>query len=150
MRRTVGLLLVLAITVAATAPAAASEQTPLVTLAGAPVPEEAVSGDLIAIFFASWSPRCRGVVEQANALQKQWGSRARVMLVSFQEEAASVERFLAGRSVEVETVRDPDGAFSKKHGITTLPSLLVLENGAVAFRGRLPSEPDSVLAPIFD
>jgi len=150
MRQTVGLVLILATGLLVAHPARPKEPTQLETLAGAPVSEDAVSGNLIAVFFASWSPRCRGVVDQANALQRQWGSRARVMLISFQEDAAPIESFLGGRLVGVETVRDPAGAFAKKHGITTLPSLLVLENGAVAFRGRLPAEPGSVLKPIFD
>jgi thiol-disulfide isomerase/thioredoxin len=121
----------------------------LLTLDGSPLKSEALEGDAIVVFFASWSPRCRDVVERARELEEKWGSRASVFLVAFQEGDEEVRRFLAGAQGDVDVLRDADGSFSKRHGITTLPSLLVIESGSVAFRGRLPSDADSVLRPIF-
>jgi thiol-disulfide isomerase/thioredoxin len=121
-----------------------------VRLDGNAVPDDLVKGDLIAVFFASWSPRCRGIVENVNDLEARWGSRAKVVLVAFQEDAAEVESFLAGKSLQAQVLRDPRGSFSKKHGVTTLPSLLVVKDGTTAFRGRFPADPDSILKTIFD
>jgi hypothetical protein len=121
----------------------------LVKLDGSALEQDALDGDAIVVFFASWSPRCRDVVERARDLQEGWGRRAKVLLVAFQESEKDVRAFLAGAETGVEVVRDADGSFSKRHGITTLPSLLVLDGGAVAFRGRLPADAASVLRPIF-
>ncbi len=43
---------------------------------------------------------------------------------------------------------DPDGAFSKKHAVTTLPSLVVFKDGRSGYRGKLPEDPDSVIAQV--
>ena len=119
-------------------------------LGGGVLPQKTLEGDVIAVFFASWSPRCRDVVERANGIARGWSSRARVLLVDFQEGEPEVKAFLEGKAVDVDVVLDQDGSFAKRHGITTLPSLLVLQQGSVAFRGRLPADPRSILAPIFD
>ena len=55
-------------------------------------------------------------------------------------------RLLSGTRVPV--YLDLEGAYSKEHAITFLPGLLVLQNGDVAFRGRLAKDPSSVLAQI--
>jgi thiol-disulfide isomerase/thioredoxin len=119
------------------------------TLDGSALKAEALEGDVILVFFASWSPRCRDVAERAKELRAKWGSRARVFLVAFQEGEEEVRDFLGAAHRDVDVLRDVDGSFSKRHGITTLPSLLVIEGGSVSFRGRLPSDADSVLRPIF-
>jgi thiol-disulfide isomerase/thioredoxin len=144
------LVAVLALVAVASIPALAQETSPLVTLDGDAVASDLASGDLIAVFFASWSPRCRGVVEEANSLHARWGSRAKIVLVAFQEDAGEVENFLTGKSLRVQVLRDPRGSFAKKYGVTTLPSLLVVKNGVTAFSGRFPADPNSILAPIFD
>jgi thiol-disulfide isomerase/thioredoxin len=143
------LMLVLALVGVFTAPAIGQQPEGLLTLDGQRVAAEALEGDAIVVFFASWSPRCRDVVERATDLEKEWGKRARVFLVAFQESEEDVRAFLAGVEPEVEVLRDVDGSFSKRHGITTLPSLLVLEGGATVFRGRLTTDAQSVLRPIF-
>jgi hypothetical protein len=40
---------------------------------------------------------------------------------------------------------DPDGAFSRKYNVATLPGLLVVKDGNVTYRGKLPDDPDSVI-----
>ncbi len=97
------------------------------------------------IVWASWSPRCRDVVERANAIEAEWGDKARVHLVNFQESSEEVRRFLAGKGARPQVYLDRDGSFSKKHTVTTLPGLLVVGDGKTAFRGKLPPDPDPVL-----
>lgn len=104
-------------------------------------------GTVIAVFMATWSPRCRDVVQRVEAIESQWGDRARVVLISFQEEAATVREFVGGKA-SIPVYLDPEGAYSKEHAITFLPGLLVLKDGAVAFRGRLGRDPDGVLTQI--
>lgn len=103
-------------------------------------------GATVVVVWASWSPRGRDIVERVSAIQSRWGNRARVVTVNFQEDRAAVEQFLAGKNLAVPVYLDVDGTFSKKHAVTTLPGLLVIRDGNVAYRGKLPENPDTVLA----
>lgn len=129
---------------------AAVEVAGLTYLDGTAVEADDVSGNALFVVFSTWSPKCRGIVESVNEIHADWGGRARVFLVNFQEDARAVDKFLAGRSLEVQVLLDPDASFSKKHKITYLPSLLAVRDGSPAFRGKLPSDTDPVLRPIFE
>ena len=102
-------------------------------------------GATVVVVWASWSPRGKDIVDRVNAIQSRWGSRARVVTVNFQEDRGTVEGFLAGKGLAVPVYLDADGAFSKKHAVTNLPGLLVVRDGNVAYRGKLPADPASIL-----
>lgn len=103
-------------------------------------------GTTIVVVWASWSPRSRGIAERVGALASRWGSRARVVTVNFQEDGAAVERF-AGKGLGAPVCLDPDGTFSHTYKVATLPGLVVLKDGQVAYAGKLPDDPDSVIGP---
>jgi thiol-disulfide isomerase/thioredoxin len=103
-------------------------------------------GTTIIVVWASWSPKSRDIVARVNPLAQRWGGRARVITVNFQEERAAVEGFLAGKGLSAPVFLDGDGAFSKKYAVATLPGLLILKDGQVAFRGKLPDDPDRVIS----
>lgn len=105
-------------------------------------------GTTIIVVWASWSPRGRDVVDRVNALSGRWGRQARVITVNFQEDRPTVEGFLAGKGLGSPVFLDTDGAFAKRYAVTNLPGLLVIQNGDVAFRGKLPDDPDGVLVEI--
>ena len=102
-------------------------------------------GNVILVVWASWSPRCRDVVPRINALVRTWSPKARVATVVFQEDAAAVRQFLAGKNLSAPVYLDSSGSFSKKHAITTLPGLLIFKSGQADFRGKLPVNPDPVI-----
>jgi len=102
-------------------------------------------GSTIVVVWASWSPRSRDVAQRVGALAGSWGSRARVMTVNFQEDGPAVQKFLAGKGLGVPVCLDPDGAFSRKYNVATLPGLLVVKDGNVAYRGKLPDDADAVI-----
>lgn len=132
------------------APAAHAQGIVLDGLRGGQLSEgELNRGSNIVLVFASWSPRGKDIHARANQINSRWGSRARVVLVDFQEDRSQVESFLQGKNVQPPVYLDTDGSFSKKYAVTTLPSLLVLQDGNVAFRGALPDDPDRVLGGIF-
>lgn len=106
-------------------------------------------GSSILIIFASWSPRGQDVHARANRIASRWGSEARVAMINFQEDRSQVDSFLRGKNLQAPVYLDENGAFSKKYAVTTLPSLLVLQDGRVAFRGPLPENPDQVLGDVF-
>ena len=138
-----GLLLAL---VMAGAPATAQEEWRLPGLAGgALTSREVASGTTIVVLWAGWSPRCQDVVERTNRLVGKWGGSARVALVDFQEEAAEVQSFLAGKDPQAPVYLDADGAFAKRYALANLPGLLLLRDGAVLYSGRLPDDADRLI-----
>lgn len=102
-------------------------------------------GATVIVVWASWSPRGKDIVDRVNAIERRWGNRARVVTVNFQEDRGTVQEFLSGQNLSAPVYLDADGAFSKKHAVTTLPGLLVIRDGSVAYRGRLPDDPASIL-----
>ncbi len=103
-------------------------------------------GTTVVVVWASWSPKSRDIVDRVNQIAERWSGKARVVTVSFQEERAAVAGFVAGKGLRTPVFLDPDGAFSRKFSIATLPGLLVIKDGQVAFRGKLPEDPDAVIA----
>ena len=102
------------------------------------VPGDLESGDHVIVVWAPWSPRCRDIATSVGQLQLAWGERARVLTVVFQDSPDRIRRFLAENSLETPVFLDLEGTFSKRHGVATLPTLLVFRDGQRLFRGQLP------------
>lgn len=128
-------------------PAAAQERgLELAGLDGGRLTEQQLqSGNSVLLFWASWSPRCRDIASRAQALEKRFGARARVLLVNFQEDERSVRGFL-GSQTTPPVYLDRDGDFAKRYSVLNLPGLLVLRNGEPVYQDRLPSDADELLA----
>lgn len=108
------------------------------------------SGDLergthVLVVWASWSPRCRDIVDRVNGLASRWSSRARVATINFQEDPDTVSGFLRGQGLRVPVYLDRDGEASKSLAVTALPGLVVTRDGEVLYQGRLPGDPDALL-----
>ena len=103
-------------------------------------------GATVVVVWASWSPRCRDIVERVNALEASLGGAARVVTVDFQEEPAAVEEFLKGKGLRAPVYLDRDGEFSKSMEVTSLPGLVVYKEGEVRFRGRMPADPAATVS----
>ena len=149
--RPLALLWALALLAGALAPIApASAQGPLLQGLGGERLSEAdlAQGTTIFIVWASWSPHSRDVVGRVNQVAQRWSGKARVVTVNFQEDRGAVESFLAGKSMGTTVFLDADGSFSKKYAVATLPGLLVIKDGRVAFSGKLPAEPDRILVEL--
>lgn len=109
-------------------------------------PSDFDQGVVIAVVWASWSPHCRNIVEQVNAIADRWGSQARVIMVDFQEEKGEVQSFLSGKRPKTSVYLDKSGAFSKKYSVTNLPGMVIFRDGTAAFSGKLPRNPDSIIS----
>jgi thiol-disulfide isomerase/thioredoxin len=103
-------------------------------------------GNTVLVFWATWSPRGRHIAESVKAVAQSAGGRASVSAVNYQEDAATVQRFLASSPFGVPVYLDVDGGLAKKFKMANLPGLLVLKNGAVAYQGKLPDDVGQVLA----
>ncbi|HLX10189.1 MAG TPA: hypothetical protein VKY89_20225 [Thermoanaerobaculia bacterium] len=129
--------------------AAAAQEVRMTGMAGEGMSDATLGqGVAIVVVWASWSPRSRDIVERVRPLAGRWGPRARVLTVDFEEARPAIEAFLAGRSLGVPTYLDADGAFCKKYAIATLPGLLVIKDGKTVYHGRLPDDPDRLLADL--
>lgn len=138
--------LVLALSLAVPVSSAFAQDVRLQGLRGESLTEaDLARGTTIVVVWASWSPRSRGIVERVNPLASRWGGRARVITVNFQEERGAVEGFLSGQNLGAPVFLDPDGTFSKKYAMATLPGLLIIKDGQVVYRGKLPDDPDRVI-----
>jgi thiol-disulfide isomerase/thioredoxin len=147
-RRTAATVLAAALALLAALPAASrAEDVSLSCLGGTRLSDaDLTRGTTIVVVWASWSPRSRDIAERVGPLSGRWGSRARVVTVDFQEERPAVERFLAGKSLGAPVCLDPDGAFSRKYNVATLPGLVVFKDGQVVHRGKLSDDADQVIA----
>lgn len=144
--RLVAGLAALVLVLATASPALAQGRVRLPGLHGGQLADSDLArGATVLVVWASWSPRCRDLVERANAIAGRWGGKARVATVNFQEDPEAIERFLAGKRLAVPVYLDRDGEFSKAHAVTTLPGLVVFRDGKVVFAGRLPADADAVL-----
>jgi thiol-disulfide isomerase/thioredoxin len=103
-------------------------------------------GAVIVVVWASWSPRGRDIISRTNEIADRWGSQARVIMVNFQEDKATVESFLQGNQAKAPIFLDRDGAFSKNYSVTHLPGLLIFKDGVTAFSGKLPPDANSLIA----
>ena len=105
-------------------------------------------GATIFVVWTSWSPHCRDIVERVNPLVQRWSGKARVVTLNFQDDRQAVEGFLAGKSLGTTVFLDSDGAFSKKYALTNLPGLLIIKDGKVVYKGKLPGDPDRVIVEV--
>lgn len=105
-------------------------------------------GATIFVVWTSWSPHCRDIVERVNPLVQRWSGKARVVTLNFQDNRQAVEGFLAGKQLGTTVFLDTDGAFSKKYALTNLPGLLIIKDGKVVYKGKLPGDPDRVIVEV--
>jgi thiol-disulfide isomerase/thioredoxin len=149
MKTTSRVLLLALLVLAALARISNAQEISLTCLGGERLSEGDMSrGVNIVVVWASWSPRSRDIVQRVNPIASRWKGSARVSTVNFQEERQAVEGFLAGKSFGAPICMDPDGLFSHKYNVANLPGLLVIKDGQVLFHGKLPDDPDRVIAEI--
>lgn len=113
---------------------------------GSLTPADFEQGVWIAVVWASWSPHCRNIVQQVDAIASRWGGQAKVIMVDFQEDRGDVEAFLGGGRTKAPVYLDKSGAFSKKYSVTNLPGLVIFKDGTAAFSGKLSRNPDSIIS----
>jgi len=106
-------------------------------------------GTHLIVFWTSWAPRGRDVVDRVNALVKKWGGKAQVETVNFQEDEGAVRTFLEGKAkLDAKVYLDRNGELSKKHRVNSAPWLLILKDGRTSFSEKLPTDADPVIAQI--
>ncbi|MGH9465150.1 MAG: TlpA family protein disulfide reductase [Thermoanaerobaculia bacterium] len=110
---------------------------------GALTDAELARGSHIVVFWTTWSPRGRDIVARVNELVDGFGER--VVTVNFQEDAADVRSFLAGKNLRAPVYLDSTGALSKKYRVNSAPWLVLLQDGRLAYSESLPAEAAAVI-----
>ena len=103
--------------------------------------------DTILVFWASWSPRGRDIVARVNPIYAAWNGKATVVTVNFQEDDATIRKFLSGKNLKAPVFVD-NGSFSRKHAMTDLPGMVIYKDGKVAYQGKLPKDADKLIQRI--
>lgn len=111
---------------------------------------ELAEGDTIIVVWASWSPRSRALGERMAAISERWGKSARVITVNFQEEPETARAFAKRQKLQVPVYLDKDAVFAKRFAVTSLPFLIVLDDGETDFAGKLPADADAVIERSLD
>lgn len=147
MRKT---LAVLALALLALSAGAQAQELRLPGLGGGQLAEgDLAKGTHVIVFWTSWAPRGRDVVDRVNSLAERWGGRARVLTVNFQEDESAVRAFLDGKAkLDAEVFMDRKGELSKKYRVNSAPWLLILKDGRTSFSEKLPQDPDAVVAQV--
>lgn len=147
MRKT---LAVIGLALLTLATGAAGQELRLPGLDGGQLSEgDLAKGTHVIVFWTSWAPRGRDVVDRVNSLAQRWGGRAKVATVNFQEDESAVRGFLAGKAkLSVGVFLDREGELSKKYRVNSAPWLLILKDGRTSFSEKLPADPDTVIAQV--
>jgi thiol-disulfide isomerase/thioredoxin len=119
----------------------------LEALEGAPLTaRELGRRDTVAIFWASWSPRCRNIGARVDALETRWGREVRVITINFQEDASTIRTFLPAARGGWPVYLDSEGTFARRHHVASLPALVIFRDGEAVYQGGLGDEVDRVIA----
>lgn len=127
--------------------AAASAQTPLVTLNGSTVDLDAQRGKVVILAMgASWLPLSGKQAEYANVLAKRYTGKDVVTYFVATDSTnaksknfasnADLQKFVAGSKLTMPLLRDSDGTVTlKRFAVDQLPSFVILDKqGGVAGR----------------
>lgn len=149
-QRIIGAICLVAV-LGAVSPAAAQWSLPRLG-GGAPFDQSMIStGVVIAVVWTTWSPRGRNIVDRLNRIEAQWGDRALVVSVVFQESPEAIEGFLDGKQLVVPVFLDSGNAdFSKRHNVTQVPRLLVFKDGVTAVNVNLTDDPSPLISGALD
>jgi thioredoxin-like negative regulator of GroEL len=135
-RRRLPPVLALLLALASAGLAQATEPFVLAGLAGDRLSERDLAGSpVLAVFWASWSPRCRDLPQRFADLDARLAGRARLVAINYQEDRRAASALLQGTGVPV--YLDADGGFAKRFGIATLPGAVLFRGGEVVWHGRL-------------
>ncbi|MBS1967229.1 MAG: TlpA family protein disulfide reductase [Chloroflexi bacterium SZAS-1] len=84
------------------------------------------------VFWASWCYPCRAEWPGLNkAQQEQAAMQVRLVAISVDEQASTLEQFLAAHPANFEVVRDPEGQIAKRFGVMGFPTHVLIDEAGV-------------------
>jgi thiol-disulfide isomerase/thioredoxin len=116
------------------------------TPVAAPLPDVAVStlgGEVVNLadlrgrpvlinFWATWCPPCREEMPALERIERKWAERdAAVIVINFEEDEATIQRYLAENGLSLPVFQDSSGEAAQKLDITYLPTTLFVDSAGV-------------------
>ena len=90
-------------------------------------------------FWATWCPPCREEMPSLERVEPKWAERgAAVIVINFEEDEATIRRYLAENGLSLRVFQDSSGEVAQKLDITYLPTTLFVD-GTGVIRSRSES-----------
>ena len=97
---------------------------------------------LLINFWATWCPPCREEMPALERVERKWAERgAAVIVINFEEDEATIRRYLAENGLSLRVFQDSSGEVAQKLDITYLPTTLFVDG-----TGVIRSRNESVLS----
>ncbi len=101
-------------------------------LAGAPRTLEALRGHVVVLdFWAAWCGPCRALAPRLSALKDRFGAQGLSVVGVTTDEASSAAIFAERHQMRYPSVVDDDARTSKTYGVTSLPTMVVIDKRGV-------------------
>lgn len=92
----------------------------------------AIRGRVVVLdFWATWCGPCRLVAPKLSALQDRYGAQGLTVLGVAADDPQDIAAFAARTAVSYALAADTDGETSRGYGVTTLPTLLIIDKRGV-------------------
>ena len=83
-------------------------------------------------FWATWCPPCREEMPALERVERKWAERgAAVIVINFEEDKATIRRYLAENGLSLRVFQDSSGEVAQKLDITYLPTTLFVDGTGV-------------------
>ena len=83
-------------------------------------------------FWATWCPPCREEMPALERVERKWAERgAAVIVINFEEDEATIRRYLAENGLSLRVFQDSSGEVAQKLDITYLPTTLFVDGTGV-------------------
>ena len=83
-------------------------------------------------FWATWCPPCREEMPALERVERKWAERgAAVIVINFEEDEATIQRYLAENGLSLRIFQDSSGEVAQALDITYLPTTLFVDGTGV-------------------
>jgi len=91
---------------------------------------------VVLIFFTTWCPHCASAVPAANAFNKEYGEKVRVIAIDIQEPEAKVKNFAKKTKMTYAVAIDSTGVVANRYGVSGIPTIIAIgKNNKILYRG---------------
>ncbi|MBL7073525.1 MAG: TlpA family protein disulfide reductase [Candidatus Omnitrophica bacterium] len=91
---------------------------------------------VVLIFFTTWCPHCASAVAAANAFNKEYGEKVRVIAIDIQEPKDKVKSFAKKTKMTYAVAIDSTGAVANRYGVSGIPTIIAIDkNNKILYRG---------------